>query len=119
MIGNAKNETIGDTDNLISDNSGKIIAVVIGVGGFLGLGEKEVAVRFEDLELSRDENHDVKVMANFSEETLVSAPDFETLNEQAFAVGDSQETEEEQNCSVLHCSPVCCDQRAAHATDSN
>jgi len=88
---NADNETIGDVDNLVTDESGKIIAVVIGAGGFLGLGEKEVAVRFEDLELSRDENNEVKVMANFNKETLASAPDFETLHEQGVAVGAGED----------------------------
>lgn len=94
---NANNETIGDVDNLVTDENGKIIAVVIGAGGFLGLGEKEVAVRFEDLELSRDENNQVTVMANFSEEMLASAPDFETLHEQDVAVGASEEMGEEQD----------------------
>jgi sporulation protein YlmC with PRC-barrel domain len=93
---NTKNETIGDVDNLVTDANGKIVALVIGVGGFLGLGEKEVAVRFEDLELSRDENSEVKVMANFNEETLVSAPDFETLHEQDVA-GSANENREEQD----------------------
>ena len=94
---NADNETIGDVDNLVTDESGKIIAVVIGAGGFLGLGEKDVAVRFEDLELSRDENNEVKVMANFNEETIASAPDFETLHEQDVAVGAGEEPEDEQD----------------------
>ena len=31
--------------------SGKTIAAVIGVGGFLGIGEKDVAIRFEDLQV--------------------------------------------------------------------
>ena len=94
---NADNETIGDVDNLVTDGSGKIIAVVIGAGGFLGLGEKEVAVRFEDLELSRDENNEVRVMANFDEEIFASAPDFETLHEQDFAVGAGEEPENERD----------------------
>lgn len=94
---NANNETIGDVDNLVTDESGKIIAVVIGVGGVLGLGEKEVAVRFEDLKLSRDENNEVKLMANFNEETLASAPDFETLHEQDVAVDANEDREEQDN----------------------
>jgi sporulation protein YlmC with PRC-barrel domain len=85
---NANNETIGDVDNLVTDENGKIIAVVIGAGGFLGLGEKEVAVRFEDLELSRDENNKVTVMANINEETLASAPEFKTLQDVAAGADD-------------------------------
>jgi sporulation protein YlmC with PRC-barrel domain len=46
---NNNNENIGDISELIVDSSGKIQAVVIGVGGFLGLGERSVAVPFEQV----------------------------------------------------------------------
>ena len=36
--------TIGDINDLLFDKSGKVSAVVIGVGGFLGVGEKSVAI---------------------------------------------------------------------------
>src|SRR4051812_32966762 len=39
----AKADTIGEIDELIVDANGKISAAVIGVGGFLGVGEKRVA----------------------------------------------------------------------------
>ena len=64
--------TIGDVNDLVTDRSGKIIAALIGVGGFLGIGEKDVAVRFEDLKLNRDENDNVKVTLNISKETLAA-----------------------------------------------
>ena len=46
---NSNNEKIGDISELLVDNSGKIQAVVIGVGGFLGMGEHDVAVPFEQM----------------------------------------------------------------------
>lgn len=58
----------------MTDRNGKIVAALIGVGGFLGLGEKDVAVRFEDLTLGRDENNDVKVTLDVNKKTLTSAP---------------------------------------------
>ena len=39
---------VGEIEDLLIDGSGQIRAVVIGVGGFLGVGEKSVAVPFED-----------------------------------------------------------------------
>src|SRR5215217_7647261 len=39
---NQNDEKIGDIGELIVDSSGKIQAVVIGVGGFLGMGERNV-----------------------------------------------------------------------------
>lgn len=47
---NTDNEKIGDINELIVDSSGKIQAVVIGVGGFLGMGEHQVAVPFEQVQ---------------------------------------------------------------------
>jgi sporulation protein YlmC with PRC-barrel domain len=44
---NANNESIGSINDLLTDKSGNIKAVVIGVGGFLGMGSQLVAVPFD------------------------------------------------------------------------
>jgi sporulation protein YlmC with PRC-barrel domain len=44
---NDKNESLGAINDLLTDKNGKIVAVVIGVGGFLGMGEHLVAIPFE------------------------------------------------------------------------
>src|SRR6202795_4786219 len=44
---NDNNESVGSINDLLTDKSGNIKAVVIGVGGFLGVGEHLVAVPFE------------------------------------------------------------------------
>ena len=46
---NNANEKLGDINELIVDKNGKIENVVIGVGGFLGVGEHDVAVSFDKL----------------------------------------------------------------------
>ncbi len=46
----ANNESIGDINDVIMDRNGQIKAAVVGVGGFLGIGEKDVAVPFNALE---------------------------------------------------------------------
>ena len=93
---NSQDETIGDVNDLVTDRSGKIVAALIGVGGFLGIGEKDVAVRFEDLKLNRDENDNVKVTLNISKETLASAPDYKRSDEQPVVEG-SAKTDREGN----------------------
>jgi putative membrane protein len=47
-----RNDTdkIGDINEVIVDRNGQIQAVVIGVGGFLGIGEKDVAIPFNQIE---------------------------------------------------------------------
>src|SRR5258705_13942609 len=44
---NDKNESIGSINDMLTDKDGKIKAVVIGVGGFLGVGEHLVAIPFD------------------------------------------------------------------------
>ena len=46
---NDANEKLGDVNELILDKDGKINAVVIGVGGFLGMGEHDIAVSMDKL----------------------------------------------------------------------
>jgi sporulation protein YlmC with PRC-barrel domain len=46
----SNNESIGDINDVIMDRNGQIMAAVVGVGGFLGIGEKDVAVPFNALE---------------------------------------------------------------------
>ena len=43
------NAKIGDIDELIFDKDGRIQAVVVGVGGFLGIGTKDVAFPYSEL----------------------------------------------------------------------
>ncbi|MDN4986257.1 PRC-barrel domain-containing protein [Bradyrhizobium sp. WYCCWR 13022] len=51
---NNSNEKIGDINDLILDSSGRVASVVIGVGGFLGMGEHNVAVTFDQLKFSKE-----------------------------------------------------------------
>ena len=87
---NGQDEAIGGINDLITDESGKVVAVLIGAGGFLGMGEKDVAIRFEDLRLVREEDNGIKVIADLNQDTLASAPDYETLAEQQVAVGSNK-----------------------------
>ena len=54
-IYNNNNEKIGDVSDVLVDQSGKVEAVVIGVGGFLGIGERNVAVPFNALKFEMTE----------------------------------------------------------------
>jgi hypothetical protein len=46
---NAQNEKIGDINEILVTSSGNIAGVVIGVGGFLGMGEHDVLVKLDQL----------------------------------------------------------------------
>ncbi|WP_407176579.1 PRC-barrel domain-containing protein [Bradyrhizobium sp. STM 3562] len=49
---NDNNEKIGAINDLLMDKGGSIKAAVIGVGGFLGVGERLVAVSFDKMKFS-------------------------------------------------------------------
>jgi sporulation protein YlmC with PRC-barrel domain len=63
-VRNDANERIGDINELILDKDGKIAAVVVGVGGFLGIGEREVALDFKSLRFERDTSAMTEAGAN-------------------------------------------------------
>jgi sporulation protein YlmC with PRC-barrel domain len=51
---NDANEKIGDINDVILDKAGKVENVVLGVGGFLGMGEHYVAVAYDNLKWSNE-----------------------------------------------------------------
>lgn len=51
---NESNESLGSINDLIVDNSGSIKNVIIGVGGFLGVGERYISVSFDKLKWSNE-----------------------------------------------------------------
>lgn len=80
---NANNESIGEINDLILQKDGGIVAAVIGVGGFLGIGEKNVAVPMSNIMVSQNENgNDLKLTTSETSDTLKNAPEFKTLDEQ-------------------------------------
>ena len=46
---NDQNERLGDINEILLDQSGKVNGVIIGVGGFLGMGEREIMVTMDKL----------------------------------------------------------------------
>ncbi len=50
-------ESLGSINDLLTDKSGKIVAAIVGVGGFLGVGERYVAIPYEKVKF---ENEPVK-----------------------------------------------------------
>lgn len=72
------NKSIGEINDVLIANDGKINAVVIGVGGFLGVGEKNVAIPFDKLQVARkaDSAAIEKVTVSYSKDELTNAPKF-------------------------------------------
>ena len=70
-------ENIGDVNDIVIGSDGKIEAVVVGVGGFLGIGEKNVAVDYSKLDwVERD--GDRWLVAPMTKEQLEAQTAFDT-----------------------------------------
>jgi hypothetical protein len=85
MIGasvkNGSDEDLGAINDIVLSDEGKIDAVVIGVGGFLGIGEKNVAVSFDAIDKSTDADGNVVLKLETTKDQLEAAPAFVTVAE--------------------------------------
>jgi sporulation protein YlmC with PRC-barrel domain len=68
-----KDAKIGTIDDVLVDKSGKVTALVIGVGGFLGVGEKDVAVSPESVKPTTKNNNKWYLVMNATKDELKSA----------------------------------------------
>jgi sporulation protein YlmC with PRC-barrel domain len=71
--------TIGSISDLVIDEDGQILAVIVEVGGFLGMGQKNVAIPWDSVERTMNEKgdgHELHVTA--SKEALTDAPEYRT-----------------------------------------
>ena len=69
---------IGDVSDLLFDKDRKIVAFIVGVGGFLGIGAKDVAIDPASFQTvpGKDAN-DMKLRLSMTKEELKAAPTFE------------------------------------------
>ncbi|MBB6308490.1 PRC-barrel domain-containing protein [Xanthobacter tagetidis] len=72
----AGDESIGEINDVVLARDGRVIGAVIGVGGFLGIGEKSVAVPFQMVEMVRGPNTTDHVVIRKTKDELKAAPEF-------------------------------------------
>ena len=81
-VQDAAGDKIGSVKDLVFDGQGNLSAVVLGVGGFLGIGEKSVAISFSSLTPSKDATGNLMLTTSASQDDINSAPDFLSLDQQ-------------------------------------
>jgi sporulation protein YlmC with PRC-barrel domain len=67
---------IGEIMDVLLDKAGKVTALIVGVGGFLGAGEKDVAVPFEAVQITNKNNNKWYLVMNSTKDSLKAAPGF-------------------------------------------
>jgi sporulation protein YlmC with PRC-barrel domain len=83
-VHNAAGEAIGDVNDLVFDRKGQISTVVIGVGGFLSIGEKGVGVPFSRLTFSVGKNGERVIVVALSKQDLTGAPAFKATEKTTY-----------------------------------
>src|SRR5689334_9629337 len=73
----ANNEKIGDVTDLLIDHNGRIVAYIVGVGGFLGIGQKDVALAPAAFTVQpATDRENAKLKLAMSRDELKNAPEF-------------------------------------------
>jgi sporulation protein YlmC with PRC-barrel domain len=83
-VHNAAGETVGDIKDLVFNRKGQISTVVIGVGGFLSMGEKNVGIPFDALTFNAGKNGERVIVVALSKDALVKAPVFKATEKTTF-----------------------------------
>lgn len=101
-------ERIGEVGNVILSPEGNVEAVVVDVGGFLGIGEKPVALDFEQASWSRDEDGHGRLTIAVNKDELDNAKAFDPDSLTVVDAGSSESTDAKKT-----------DERAAAKTEMN
>ena len=67
---------IGEIMDVLVDREGKATALIIGVGGFLGMGEKDVSVPFNSVHATTKDNNKWYLVMNSTKDALKNAKGF-------------------------------------------
>jgi sporulation protein YlmC with PRC-barrel domain len=92
-VKNTTGETVGDVNDLMFDKTGRISTVVLGIGGFLGVGEKDVAVPFSALTFTVGTEGQRIIVVPLSRDTLNQAPLFKATEKTALDVVEEKAVE--------------------------
>jgi hypothetical protein len=84
------NQSIGDINDIILGQEGQPAQIIVGVGGFLGLGEKDVVLDMSKLQIAATDDGALKVVVQTSPEELKNLPAFERKT------GETQDQQQQQ-----------------------
>lgn len=73
----AREEAIGEVGDVIVSDEGQVQAVILDVGGVLGLGEKPVEMRMASLDVKKDADGELHVYTQYSKEDLEAMPEYD------------------------------------------
>mgnify|MGYP003652721353 FL=1 len=87
-------DMIGDINDIVITPEGDVASIIVGVGGFLGIGEKDVSVSYDSIEWV-DRDGERWLVANMTREQLEAAPAFDREN----LYTEARSTDQDMNTS--------------------
>lgn len=92
-VSNAEDaDTIGDVNDIVVGEAGAVKAVIVGVGGFLGIGEKDVAIEFDRLSMVSKGEGEFRVVSTVSKQELEGAVAYERPGYISSKMGSAEKT---------------------------
>jgi PRC-barrel domain len=91
-----KDQKIGKIMDVLVNPSGQIDAAIVGVGGFLGAGEKDVAVRFNAIKATK-KNDKTYLTLDTTKDALKNAPGFKYDRQSTTWVPDNRASDERRS----------------------
>lgn len=73
----ANEEDIGDVGDVIMSQDGQVEAILVDVGGFLGIGTREVAIGLDNIEFMVDDRENWFVYTPFTQDQLENQPEYD------------------------------------------
>ncbi|WP_346797301.1 PRC-barrel domain-containing protein [Halomonas sp. Bachu 37] len=90
-------EDIGTIHDLVINKNGEVVAVVVGLGGFLGMGERDIAIEWDSLELAREEDGEEYIIrVHATQEALEGAAEYDKDDWDRQRAADDQYLDEEE-----------------------
>lgn len=78
-IMNESDDKIGSINNLVMDKDGQVTGLITGVGGFLGMGEKDVALPWDSVDIMKGDDDDhYQVTTSMSKDELKNKEEYKT-----------------------------------------
>src|SRR5438874_4986347 len=90
------NQKLGEIMDLLVNQSGQIEAAMVGVGGFLGAGEKDVAVSFNAIKPAK-KNDKTYLTLNTTKDALKNAPGFKYDRQSTTWVPDKRASNDQRS----------------------
>jgi len=85
------NQSIGDINDIILSQEGQPSQVIVGVGGFLGIGEKDVVLDMSKLQVATTDDGKVKIVTQTTQDELRNMPAFMRPAAQSGQTGNTQQ----------------------------